>query len=177
MSLREKSSVETVAKLEEEFLDHRSAAERATDAFARFVATPTFLGLQVIIWVLWIVVNEKWISWAPAFDPFPYPLLVMLVSMEAVVISTVVLMKQNRMSERAEHRDHLNLQVDILSEKEATKILQILVRMASHLGLHEIAEDKELADLSKMTALEKISKELKETLQRDDGTSSTIISS
>ena len=73
-------------------------------------------------------------------------------------------MKQNRMAKRADLRDQLNLQVDLLSEKEVTKILQMLRVMADHMGLEREAQEPELRELSQNTAVETLANELKDKM-------------
>ncbi len=70
---------------------------------------------------------------AEAFDPYPFQLLCMIVSMEGVLLSTFVLIKQNRMSARADERNQLGLQVNLLAEEEVTKVLQMLERISAQL--------------------------------------------
>jgi uncharacterized membrane protein len=95
-----------------------------------------------------------------AFDPYPYILLTMIVSLEGVLLSTFVLMKQNRMTKRAEQRDHLNLQVDLLSEREITKMLQLQRLMCMHMGIKEAERDAEATELSQNTAVDTLAREL-----------------
>jgi uncharacterized membrane protein len=69
-------------------------------------------------------VNSSKIPTIRPFDPYPFSLLGVIVAVEAVILSSFILMRQNRMMHRGERRDHLNLQVDLLAEKEMTKVLQ-----------------------------------------------------
>ena len=78
----------------------------------------------------WAIVNAGIISEIPPFDPYPYALLSSITSLEAVLIAAFVLMKQNRMSIIADRRDHLDLQVNLLTERKATQIIQMLDRLA-----------------------------------------------
>ena len=73
------------------------------------------------------------------FDPFPYPLLSSITSLEAVLLTAFVLIKQNRMAMIADRRDHLDLQVNLLTEREATQIIQMLDRLSTHFGVDAIA--------------------------------------
>ena len=73
---------------------------------------------------------------------------------EAVVLSSFILMRQNRTARRAERRDHLNLQIDLIAEKEITKLLQMVRATSSHLGVDRVADDQEPGELgSKMAIL------------------------
>ena len=73
-----------------------------------------------------------WNSFAPSpwrFDPYPYGLLTMFVSMEGVILAVFVLITQNRMSQQSDRRDHLDLQIDLLAEQEMTMVLRILSKI------------------------------------------------
>jgi uncharacterized membrane protein len=88
----------------------------------------------------------------------------MIVSLEGVLLSTFVLIKQNRMSKRADQRNHLNLQIDLLAEKEVTKMLQMQTKLCEHLGLADIGEDPEAKELSENTVVDTLAEELKRRL-------------
>ncbi len=163
-SLPPADNIATVVKLEERFLEERNTVERIGDAIGSFAGSMSFVVLHVIFFTLWFLVNEKIVPGLPAFDPYPFILLSMVVSVEAVLLSTFVLMKQNRESKRAEQRQQLTLQVDLLAEQEATKILQLLQRVCYHLGLDDLNQDHELKTLTKNTAVDELAEELKKNL-------------
>jgi uncharacterized membrane protein len=100
------------------------------------------------------------------FDPYPYILFTMLVSMEGVFITIFILMKQNRMSRRADHRDHLNLQIDLLAEKEITKMLQMQTLMLRHFGIED-KQDTEMQELARHTAVEDLARQLEKKLPNE----------
>src|SRR5689334_12119331 len=104
-------NVAAVAGLEAEALDRRTPADRASDAIAAFVGTIGFVALHLIWFALWASINAGLVPFVPAFDPYPFQLLCMIVSMEGVLMSTFVLIKQNRMSYLSDRRAHLDLQV------------------------------------------------------------------
>jgi uncharacterized membrane protein len=91
----------------------------------------------------------------------------MLVSLEGVLLSTFVLIKQNRMSQRADHRSHLDLQINLLSEKEVTKVLQLQRLMCRQLGITEADADKEIVELSGITAVDNLARELDQKMPTD----------
>jgi uncharacterized membrane protein len=103
-------------------------------------------------------------SGARPFDPFPFSLLGVIVAVEAVILSSFILMRQNRMMRRGDRRDHLNLQVDLLAEKEITKVLQMVRAICGHLGLQNITADKEIRELSENTSVESLSQILEDRL-------------
>jgi len=88
----------------------------------------------------------------------------MIVAMEAVILSSFILMRQNRMMRRGELRDNLNLQVDLLAEKEITKVLQMVRAICGHMGLQDIMGDKEIRELSQTTSIESLSQTLEDRL-------------
>ncbi len=153
-------NIETVARLEQEFLERRTLIDRVGDAVGAFVGTMTFVVLHVVIFFVWIAVNLRLIPGIPAFDPYPFLLLGMVVSIEGVLLTTFVLMKQSRMSLRADRRNQLNLQIDMLSEREITKMLQMLTQMCAQMGLQETAYDQEVRELSENTAVDMLADEL-----------------
>lgn len=160
-------NIQTVAKLEEEFLQERTALERVADAIANFTGSIWFVILHVLGFISWFTVNSGAIPGVRPYDPYPFIFLGMVVSCEAVLLSTFVLMKQNRMSRRADQRDHLNLQISLLAEKEITKLLQMQQSVCRHLGLEHEVEDEEVQELSQYTAVEGLAHELKESLPEE----------
>lgn len=161
-------NIEIVAKLEQEFLEDRTSVERIGDAIGSFVGSMTFVVLHVFIFTMWFLVNSRVFPAIPVFDPYPFILLNMAVSVEAVLLSTFVLIKQNRMAKRADRRNELNLQVDLLAEKEATKNLQLLCRICEHLGIPDAGDDAETRALSEETAVDELAKELREKMPASD---------
>ena len=87
-----------------------------------------------------------------------------VVSCEAVLLSAFVLMKQNRMALRADERDHLHLQINLLAEKEVTKILQTLSTMCEHLGIRGPREDPQMEELTRNTAVDDLAEELRDKI-------------
>jgi uncharacterized membrane protein len=95
------------------------------------------------------------------FDPYPFQLLCMLVSLEGVLLSTFVLIRQNRMSNRADRRSHLDLQINLLAEKEISKVIQMLERISERL---ELPADSEARELGEVTAVSDLAHELDQKL-------------
>jgi Protein of unknown function (DUF1003)/Integrase core domain len=114
--------------------------------------------------VAWLLINSGKIPGARPFDPYPFSLLGVIVAVEAVILSSFILMRQNRMMRRGERRDHLNLQVDLLAEKEITKLLQMVRAICGQMGLQNIMADKEIRDLSQNTSIESLSQTLEDRL-------------
>jgi uncharacterized membrane protein len=155
-------NIDAVAKLEEDFLKNRSFADHVADAVGDFAGSLTFVVLHVALYGGWIVVNRGLIPGIRPFDPFPFMLLNVGVALEAIFLSTFVLMKQNRMSRRADERAHLDLQINLLAEREMTLVLQMLQRISTRLGVHHAGE--EIAELTEETSVQAVATELREKL-------------
>jgi uncharacterized membrane protein len=108
-------------------------------------------------------VNSGKVPTIRPFDPYPFSLLGVIVAVEAVVLPSFILMRQNRMI-RGERRDHLNLQVDLLAEKEITRVLQMIRAICEHMGLQNIMADNEIGELSENTSMESLSQTLEDRL-------------
>jgi len=160
-------NIERVADLEKKFLERRTPVERIGDAIGGFAGSMKFVVLHIVVFALWFIINNHMIPAIPAFDPFPYMFLNMAVSLEAVVLSTFVLMKQNSMSRRSEQRDHLNLQIDMLTEQETTKNLQLLRLICDHLGIKDVRLDPEVKELAAETVVHQIAEELNQKLSEE----------
>jgi uncharacterized membrane protein len=158
------ANIETVVKLEQESREGRTLSDRVGDAIAGFAGSMPFVGLHLLWFGCWIAINSGKVGVRP-FDPYPFIFLSMMVSLEAVLLSTFVLMKQNRMSRRGEQRDHLNLQIDLLSEKEITKMLQMQRMICERLGIR--LRDDEVEQLSEDTAVEALARDLSEKLPEE----------
>src|SRR6185436_8302365 len=109
---------------------------------------------------IWIAIN---FSGYIAFDPFPFSLLTMVVSLESIFLSLFILMSQNRSGLQAEERNHLDLQINLLAEDENTKIIMMLQALCDHHQL-PIANDPEIAALAQRTNLQEVLADLKENL-------------
>jgi uncharacterized membrane protein len=105
-------------------------------------ASTGFFAFHAIAFTVWIVWNLGWFG-LPEFDPFPFGLLTMIVSLEAIFLSIFVLMTQGRESAIAELREELTLQVNLRIEEEVTKTLQLVAGFYTRLG-QRIGEDPEL---------------------------------
>jgi uncharacterized membrane protein len=156
------TNVEKVVKLETEQEKHVPPANRLSEAIARFAGTNAFVLVQLVCVGLWIVINTGVI--VDPFDPYPFVLLGMLLALEAVLLTSFVLIRQNRMGQIADHRAHLDLQINLLAEKESTKVLQLLQRMSREMGIEQLVTDRETKELSKDTEIEDVARDLKENL-------------
>jgi uncharacterized membrane protein len=163
-SRQTQSHIDSIVRQEEEALERRSSSERFADNVGLFAGSLPFVLFHLLLLLAWLLVNCGEIRGIRPFDPFPFSLLGMIVAMEAVILSSFILMRQNRMMRRGELRDHLNLQVDLLAEKEITKLLQMVRAICGHMGLQDIMGDKEIRELSQTTSIESLSQTLEDRL-------------
>jgi uncharacterized membrane protein len=160
-------NIEQIIRLEEEDEKRISPTERIAETIGSFAGTIQFILLQLVFVTAWILANTGLIGGMEAFDPYPFSLLSMLLSLEAVLLTAFVLIRQNRMSMRADHRSHLDLQINLLSEQEVTKVLQVLQRMSHHLGIKD-AIDPETKELAQETEVDNVQRDLRASLKEKD---------
>ena len=161
-------NVETVLRVENETQRPRSRSEAITDVIGGFVGTISFVAAQLIAFAAWVIVNAATFSQLAPFDPFPYPLLSSITSLEAVLLAAFVLMKQNRMGMVADRRDHLDLQVNLLTEQRAAQIIQMLDRLSARLGVEQ-HQDETSRELGRRVAVEHLVEELHRRLPDASG--------
>jgi uncharacterized membrane protein len=144
-------NVDEIAQLEQAENRRLSLSDRISLGITDSVGTFAFaIGHSALLlaWCLWNVLGPE----ALRFDPYPYGLLTMIVSMEGVILAVFVLITQNRMSAQSDQRDHLNLQVDLLAEQEMTMVLRMLDRISDKLGIQpDTEEQKEAGQLMQQT--------------------------
>ncbi len=159
-----RKNIETVVKLEERSQQSRSISARLADEIGTFCGSMSFIALHLAIFAFWISANVGLVPGIPEFDKFPFLLLSVAVSIEAIFLSTFVLMKQNRMSRRADVRANLDLQINLLTEREITLVLQMLQVIGTRLGIEENSQPQEFQELSTETAVEDLATQLQEKL-------------
>lgn len=155
-------NIETIAKLELESVLKRSIAEHIADKVTKFAGSTPFILLHVLWFGFWIIGNTTHVFGAKAFDPFPFSFLTLVVSLEAIFLTLLVLMSQNRMTKEADKRAHLDLQINMLDEQETTLILRMVQKISAHLGLEDNSE-KTVKDLYEETDIGKVAQALDDT--------------
>lgn len=136
----------------------RTLIQVIADKLTDLAASATFLALHVVWFGVWVLWNTDMLAFRP-FDPFPFGLLTMIVSLEAIFLAICVLMAQKRESAIAELREEMSLQVGLRLEEEVTKTLQLVAGLYTRLG-HTIAEDPELHEMLQPLDVAAIEREL-----------------
>jgi uncharacterized membrane protein len=161
------ANIQTIATLEQDALDKRSPAERVSDALTGALGSIPSILFHGLWFTGWILVNTGIVSGVTPFDPFPFGILTLIVSTEGVLLAITILISQNRMIRQADRRAHLDLQVGLLAEQEATLVLDKLDRMGRHLGMSEDHKDAEARQLVDQTDVPTMMRTLDDRLPKE----------
>ncbi len=156
-------NLRTVAAIEDKANRERTLGERIVDTLTATVGTVQFWAAHVAIISAWVLFNSGRIFDITPWDPWPYQTLLTFFSLESMIISCTVLMIQGRMKNQQAQRSHLELQISLLQEREATKTLHLLSAICKKLGIPE-ALDSEVADLVRATDPHLLHDEVKEKI-------------
>ena len=143
-----RQNVQAMRQLEEAAASRRTSADRIAAAIARFCGRMSFVWIHVVLFAAWIGYNS--LPAFHAFDPYPFTFLTLVVSLEAIFLSTFILISQNYDMRIAERRNQLDLQINLLAEQENTKMLQMLERIARKVGAHG-TDDQQVHALEEAT--------------------------
>src|SRR3954465_4104025 len=135
-----------------------TAEERIADAITRFTGSMRFVYLHLAFFGFWIVANLGWLPGVPAWDP-SFVVLAMIASVEAIFLSTFVLISQNRMAAAADKLADLDLQVSLLAEHEVTKLATLVAGIAERMGVRTAA-NVELDEITQDVAPEAVLDEI-----------------
>jgi len=155
-------NVQAIKRWEKAILLARSKAEQVSDWIVCTAGSGPVLVLHVVWFAAWVIMNVDLIRGIRPFDRFPFPFLTMTVSLEAIFLALFVLASQNRLARQADKRSHLDLQVDLLAEREMTAVLQLLQDIASHLEVRTSVTPEQLRDLMKQTDLRRLTDRMDE---------------
>jgi uncharacterized membrane protein len=139
----------------------RTIFEKFADFTTAIAGSFPFLTINLVWFLAWIVINSNLVPGVSAFDPYPFGLLTMVVSLEAIMLAILVLISQNRAANIDDIREEIDLQVNVTSEQEITKILTLLILLLKKNGIN-ISEDKNLAEMLKPINTDKLEKALEQ---------------
>jgi uncharacterized membrane protein len=141
--------------------NQRRTTDIIAEAITRFCGSATFVWLHVIWFALWILGNLI-LPHAWRWDPCPFPFLTLVVSLEAIFLSTFILIAENRQGLLAQRRAHLDLQINLLSEQENTKMLELLEQIAAKVGVQP-KSDREMKAMQQTTDPDKVLKQIEQS--------------
>ena len=133
----------------------RNSSERVADLLTSSLGSMTFLIFSICLLFLWLLLNTNFIPTLKPFDPYPFGLLAVLVSLASVLLAIVVLISQKRAAQIADLRSEIDLQVDILTERELTKLMQMVRLLIEKNGI-DISHDADLMEMLKPTDIKHI---------------------
>ena len=148
-----RDNVESMRRVEEQAMAKRTRADRIAAFVASFCGSMPFVWLHVLLFFAWLLLN----SWPGIkhFDPYPFTFLTLVVSLEAIFLSAFILISQNYELRISDRRNQLDLQINLLTEQENTKMLQLLEQIAAKVGV-DVSGDAELRFLKQVTHPEKL---------------------
>ncbi|MCA1431467.1 DUF1003 domain-containing protein [Bradyrhizobium sp. BRP20] len=135
--------------------------DKVADAITAFTGSMIFVYLHLALFGFWIIANLHWIPGIPAWDE-SFVMLAMIASVEAIFLSTFVLISQNRMTAAADKRADLDLQISLLAEHELTKVARLLTQVAERLDVKPDAE-RDLQEAARDIAPERVLDKIEET--------------
>ncbi|MBK8465713.1 MAG: DUF1003 domain-containing protein [Chloracidobacterium sp.] len=126
------NNVLKIISIENAQKDNRTVGQKISEGIAAFCGSMVFVYVHIVWFGGWITVNSIANF---QFDPFPYTFLTLVVSLEAIFLSTFILISQNHETKLTERRNHLDLQINMLAEQENTKTLELLQAIAEKVGV------------------------------------------
>jgi uncharacterized membrane protein len=152
-------NVSCVGRIDKAAETQRTLTDRIADRITAFCGSMAFVWTHVVWFGGWIAWNLK--DQRAHFDGFPFPLLTLVVSLEAIFLSTFILVSENRQARLAERRSHLDLQINLLAEQENTKMLRLLLEIGRKVGVD--IEDPEIQAVLAPTDPEALVSQIEET--------------
>ncbi len=152
-------NIRALLEVRKSFEARKTAKDRVADAIAGFAGSMAFVLVQAVVVLVWVVWNIGWAPYLHPFDPYPFVLLAMSASVEAIFLTTFVLISQNRLSQLTDQRADLDLQISLLAEHEITHVIELLDAVARHLGVEPARREKS-EDLKKEVKPEALVREI-----------------
>jgi uncharacterized membrane protein len=141
-----------------------TGSEHLADLITAAAGSMTFVWLNMAWYAFWIGGHTIGLL---RFDPYPFSLLTMIVSLEAIGLAIFVLISQNRQAVLADKRAKLDLQINLIAEEEVTKVLEIVARLEERLGTGN-GHDPEVARMTERTRVRKVAEEMERLEEQID---------
>jgi uncharacterized membrane protein len=147
-------NIDALRRRREEEEANASFEERVARAITRFSGHMRFVYVHALLYGFWIVANLGWISGLRPWDP-TFVMLAMIASVEAIFLSTFILITQNRMALAAEHRAELDVQISLLAEAEITKLVELVSDIAERMNV-PAAEQADVEEMKRRVTPEAV---------------------
>jgi len=145
-------------------LRSRSLLTQLSDDLTEICGSTPFLIFHILLFTAWIALNINIIPGTIPFDPFPFGLLTMVVSLEAIFLAIFILVSQNRSAYVNTLREEVHLRVNLIAEEEITKVLEVLSDVRKHIGMKK--PDPELEEMLQRTDTGYIERSILHQIQR-----------
>jgi uncharacterized membrane protein len=167
MSINHRHKSQHIIKsFEAEYLKKRPLPIKIADLLTSYFGTMSFFIINIVVYGFWMYANSGKIPGFPIIDPYPYSFMNSFVSIEAIFLTIIVLMSQNREGQRDILRNELGLQVELISEREITKILNLLKQILR--DQKNLKDDKDLNEMTSEIDAGYIERKLKEQLEESE---------
>jgi uncharacterized membrane protein len=154
---------ELIKSLKAEADSQRTWSDRLADHITSLTGSMPFLMLNVAWFAIWIIVNTGLVPGIEPFDPFPFGLLTMIVSLEAIILAIAVLISQNRAAKIDDLREEVHLQINVIAEHELTKVMEMLISLLEKQGI-DVSDDPELLQMLTPTDVGKLQEMVEEQI-------------
>jgi uncharacterized membrane protein len=152
-------NIRAIARLQAQAQQRRTAAQRIRDWITVRASRESSVAAHIVWFAIWVLINSGHMFLKP-FDPFPYTLLTTIVSLEAIFLTLFVLASENRLTQEADRRGQLDLQVNLLAEQEMTIVLRMLREICEHLKLRETISSTDFRELARRTDVTALAEQL-----------------
>jgi len=160
-------NVEAIARIEKAAHARRTRADMISDSVAGFCGSPVFVYVHLLLFGGWLLVNSLGaVPRSLHFDKPPFNELMLFVSLEAIFLSSFILISQNRQQRLADQRNHLDLQINLLAEQETSQMLSMMKQVMDHLGISSTHEHEVLVQ---ETNAEQLAEQIDQRLNPIDG--------
>ncbi|OGK09439.1 hypothetical protein A2767_05330 [Candidatus Roizmanbacteria bacterium RIFCSPHIGHO2_01_FULL_35_10] len=166
MSNSSYTSRHALKSLKARYQAKRSSWEKIADWMTANFGNAKFLFVNLLFFLVWLIINVGVIEFIEPFDPYPFGLLTTIVSLEAIILSIFILISQNRGSKIDDLREEIDLQIDIITESETTKLMKLVVLLLHKNGI-DVSDDKELEQMLKPINEEKIERSLEKQMENN----------
>jgi uncharacterized membrane protein len=155
-------NIRAIARLQSKAQACRTPSQRFGDWITLCAAREGSVLFHIVWFAVWIVLNTRIFRLEP-FDPFPFTLLTTVVSLEAIFLTLFVLASENRLTQEADRRGQLDLQVNLLAEQEMTLVLRMLREICEHLDLRDTIGSERFQELEKRTDISQLAEQLEQS--------------
>ncbi|SRR5258706_13332259 len=156
--------------------ERRSRSERFADGLTDIVGSAPFLIFHMCLFMVWLAANLRLLPFISPFDPFPFGLLTMAMTLEQSLLTIFIIMSQNRSSEIADLRNEVDLQINMVAEEEISKALTLLRLIGEKLDIAEIINDPELRIMEQALDPAELVKQTRDELDDEKATPITSAS-